>query len=174
MEQDAGNLPRVADRVIQLQPKLLGYEDKFREFCRALSKAIATTTDIPGRHRILDKTREQIQGTTSGSATKSQVALNFACSVTVDMVAQGWELTVTRKGIQLCAPKSEGITPEELKQRVRASHLLERDTQLRVPSVREFIVEMETRRLGPKRLGVRIFPNAGGPGFGRQTETCCG
>lgn len=149
LEQDAGDLSRVANRVIHLQPKLPGNEDKFREFCRKLAKVVANA-DLAARHRALDKAREEIQGPSNGTASKARVALNFACSVAVDMVAQGWEIVVTRKSIELRAPKTEGVSPEELKERVRAGHILERDAQLRVPSVREFIAEMETRRLGPK------------------------
>jgi hypothetical protein len=66
------------------------------------------------------------------------------------MVAQGWQLAVLRECVKLSAPEQEGASQEELKQNVRAGHLLERNSQLREPSVREFIRGMEQKRLGPK------------------------
>ena len=46
-------------------------------------------------------------------------------------------------------PSNEGATPEEIKQRVRAGHLVRRDAQLREPAVAEFVRGLEQRRLGP-------------------------
>jgi Domain of unknown function (DUF4338) len=149
MEPDARDVPRVADRVIALQPRLQGAEGEFRAFCRALAKMVKGAE--PGtRHRALEKAREQIQGKLGGTASKAKVSLNFACSIAVDMVAQGWEIAVNGDVVSVKAPRTEGVTPEELKQRVREGHLLERDAQLREGSVREFIRTMEQQRLGPK------------------------
>lgn len=137
-------------RVILLDPHLPGKGPEFRIFCRMLARALSTQADMQARHRVLERTRDEIQGLTGRAASQRQVILNFACSVTLDMVAQGWELKVEPKRIKLLAPQTEGVSPEELKQRIREGHLLERDAQLRIPSVREFIQEMERRRLGPQ------------------------
>jgi hypothetical protein len=149
LEQNTGNLSELVRRVIELQPRLSGSEREFRQFCRSLVKLVGAA-DPKERHVVLEKTREDIRGFTNGTATKKQLALKFACSVVIDMVAQGWELWVGHRVAQLKSPKVDGVGPDELKQRVREGHLLERDAQLREPSVREFIKEMERRRLGPK------------------------
>jgi hypothetical protein len=149
MEQDTCNVPELAGRVVELQPKLLGKEREFHEFCRLLSKLVKVT-DSAGRHRAFDEARETIQGMSNGTATKAEVALKFACSAVVDVVAQGWQLAAGKKTVTLHSPKQEGASPDEVKQRIREGHLLERDAQLREPSVRDFIKGMEQRRLGPK------------------------
>lgn len=149
LEPHPRRVPRVKHRVIILDPKLPGKGPEFREFCRALAREFASQKDGPSRHRVLERTREELQGH-ARTASRRRVILNFACSVTLDMVAQGWKLSVRPKRITLRAPRTQGVPPEELKQRIREGHLLERDAQLRVPSVREFIQEMEHRRLGPK------------------------
>lgn len=155
VEHDASGISRVADRVIDLQPKLLGKEPEFRTFCRSLFKqfqSLGTAT----RGSILERARLQIRESVSGAATKGQLALTFTCSVLIDMLAQGWDLSVDRKRIALRPPTVTGVTPEELKMRVRQGHLLERDAQLREASVSDFIKGMEKRRLGP-RGWVSIF-----------------
>lgn len=84
-----------------------------------------------------------------GLAANPDLALQFGRSVVVDVVAQAWQLKPGRKRIQMRTPANEGETPDEIKRRVRAGHLLERDAQLREPAVAEFIKGMEQRRLGP-------------------------
>jgi len=97
----------------------------------------------------IHQTREEVQALAPSVAAKPELALQFACSVVVDVVAQGWKLKPGRKKIQIETPANEGETPDEIKRRVRAGHLLERDAQLREPAVAEFIKGMEQRRLGP-------------------------
>ena len=86
----------------------------------------------------------------NGVATKAEVGLKFACSAVVDVVAQGWQLSVGKAEVELRSPSPEGASPDEVKRRIREGHLLERDAQLREASVREFIKSMEQRRLGPQ------------------------
>lgn len=149
LEQGSGDLPDLGGlRTITLRPKLLGREREFRQFCRFVAKLLEGTPPAD-RHSAIEKAREEIQGTSNLAATKGQVALNFARSVVLDMVAQGWALTFRPGFVDLQAPKTEGVTPDELKQRIREGHLLERDAQLRQTSVRQFIKDMEHRRLGP-------------------------
>lgn len=149
LEQDSGDIPELAGRVVELRPRLLGKEREFREFCRLLSKLVRVA-DVAGRHRALEEARDTIQANSNGVATKAEVALKFACSAVVDMVAQGWQLAVGKADVELRSPKVEGESPDEVKRRIREGHLLERDAQLREKAVREFIKSMEQRRLGPK------------------------
>jgi hypothetical protein len=149
MERDPGSLPRVGARVIDLNPRLFGSELEFRAFCRSLAKTISLVG--PGaRHQALEEARDEIQVAANGTSSKRRVALNFACSIVIDMVAQGWQLTASRGRVQLQAPEQSGASQEELKQSVRDGHLIERNSQLREPSVREFVRGMEQKRLGPK------------------------
>ena len=55
-------------------------------------------------------------------------------------------ITVNKQQVN---PQVEVETPDEIKRRIRAGHLLERDAQLPEASVAEFIKGMEQRRLGP-------------------------
>src|SRR3989442_1236000 len=110
MEQDTGNIPELAGRLVELQPQLSGKEQEFRDFCRLLSKLVKVT-DPGGRHRALEEAREEIRTMDNGIASKAEVALKFACSAVVDVVAQGWQLTVSKNAIELRSPKLEGVTP---------------------------------------------------------------
>src|SRR6185295_14155543 len=105
-----------------------GKENEFRDFCRLLAKMVKVT-DPSGRHRALDEAREEIQSMGNGVATKSELALKFACSAVVDVVAQGWQLAVGKTAIELRSPKVDGVSPDEIKRRIREGHLLERDAQ---------------------------------------------
>jgi hypothetical protein len=97
----------------------------------------------------IEETRAAVQSLTAGVATKADLALQFACSVVVDVVGHGWKLKVGRGKVQIQTPSDEGAKPEEIKQRIRAGHLVRRDAQLREPAVAEFVRGMEQRRLGP-------------------------
>lgn len=113
-----------------------------------LSKLVKVA-DAAGRHRALEEARETVQAMSNGVATKAEVALKFACSAVVDMLAQGWQLGLGKADFELRSPRLKGVSPDEVKRRIREGHLLERDAQLREASVREFIKGMEQRRLGP-------------------------
>jgi Domain of unknown function (DUF4338) len=148
MEQHSGNLSELGSRDIPIRPRLPGFDQEFRAFCSVLAKLLRATQSS-GRQLALEQTREDIQSSGNVAPSKREVAFKFACSVIVDVAAQGWGISVTRNGIQLSSPRVAGIAPDELKRRVREGHVLERDAQLREPSVRGFIKTMEQRRLGP-------------------------
>ena len=82
---------------------------------------------------------------------EAQVA-RVCCSVLCDLAGQGWVLRVGAPGIYAAHP-AVAATPLEEKNRVRAAHLIERDSQLAQPATRRFIKEMERRR--PTRDGWR-------------------
>lgn len=155
MEQRADNISELVDRAVEIRPKLGGHEGEFRQFCRLFIKLLKVAGE-EGRTRALREAREEIQSRGANPPTKADVALRFACSAIVDVVAQGWELEVSRSGAQLKPPHFEGATPDEIKRRIREGHLLERDAQLRQPSVREFIKAMEQQRLGPRKSWTSI------------------
>ena len=148
MEQHPGNISELGSREIDLEPKLLGKEYAFRDFCRRFARELKAAGE-EGRQQAIERTRREIELRLVHTTEKPDLALQFACSVVVDVVAQGWKLKPGRKTIQIQTPANEGQTPDEIKCRVRAGHLLERDAQLREPAVAEFIKCMEQRRLGP-------------------------
>ena len=78
--------------------------------------------------------------------SRTTVPLIFCVNVLCDLRAQGWTLRLTPRKILALAP-TNGVDAIEERARVRAAHLIERDAQLRQPSVRRFIAEMECRRL---------------------------
>jgi hypothetical protein len=67
-------------------------------------------------------------------------------SILADLVVQGWQIRVTDGAALVTAPTSEMDATAE-KDRVRRQELWKRDEQLRKPSVRRFIREMEAVRL---------------------------
>jgi len=138
----------LSGREVLLEPRLKGKDDAFRKFCRQLAKKLGAAGDET-RPDVIVQAREDVQALVAGPASNADLALQFCSSVVVDVVAQGWALKPGRTKILLQSPKTEGVTSLEIKQRIRAGHLLERDAQLREGSVTEFIRNMEQRRLGP-------------------------
>lgn len=126
-----------------IEPHLKGKEQDFISFCRWLtSEFVETRPDIASA-------RKKFRSLTNGLPAESDIRLMFACSVMLDMVARGWHISVTRKRVQLQPPSFDQASPAERKSHIRRGHLLERDSQLRELSVREFTARMEQRRLAP-------------------------
>ena len=75
--------------------------------------------------------------------------LRVCISVFCDLRVQGWTFQVEGQQMWGSLPQSHSDTPLLEKQRIREAHLFERDCQLRIPAVREFIRGMERQRLGP-------------------------
>src|SRR5437660_5299028 len=95
MEQYSGDLLELAGRVIALQPKLRQQESLFRDFCRLLEKLMRVAGEA-ARPKAIETAREEIESIGSVGSRNSEIAVKFACSVVVDVVAQGWEISVTR------------------------------------------------------------------------------
>jgi hypothetical protein len=85
----------------------------------------------------------------AGRSNAYDQIVRVCISVLCDLRLQGW-------GFRLVSSQVEGIPPSAIvgsshleKQRVREAHLFERDAQLQIPSIREFIRRMERQHLGP-------------------------
>src|SRR5262249_28667955 len=128
LEQHSYDVPELGRRVIELRPKLDGQEAAFREFCHLVAGLLKIAGDV-GRHGAFEDARSEVQRIGGPPANKAKVALKFVCSVVVDMVAQGWDLYLSGRTIELRSPRRVGITPQEVKERIREGHLLERDAQ---------------------------------------------
>lgn len=102
-------------------------------------------------HRLRDDYLEK--ALEAGGAAQ---AVRVCVSVYCDLRGQGWRFTVSDDEVRVALPK-ELDDPQREKARIRAGLLVERDRQLREPSVRTFVAEMERRRIGPQGDWVSIF-----------------
>lgn len=75
--------------------------------------------------------------------------LRVLVGVLCDLKSKGWRFRFRNGAGAIAAPEESGGTILEQKDRVRSSLLVERDAQLRIPSVRAFVKGMEQRRMGP-------------------------
>jgi hypothetical protein len=78
-----------------------------------------------------------------GPAVKAYVA------VLCDLRTQGWDLRMEARQAWIRRPQPDGTSSMAEKMRVRTAHLHERAAQLREPATRDFIGDMERRRLQP-------------------------
>lgn len=77
---------------------------------------------------------------------EEELNLLATLSVVIDLLTQGWRISNTDP-IVLDFP--EWSSAEGEKARIRQAHLIDRDAQITEPSVREFVLSMEKRRLTP-------------------------
>src|SRR6266700_3068833 len=148
MEQHPRSVFELEVRKVTLEPKLFGKEDAFRDFCERFAQKLDGAVEN-GSHEAIEAAREELRLQFRGPTQKPDLALRFACSVVVDLVSQGWNLKVGGNKVCVGKPALGGETREATKCRVRAGHLVERNAQLREPSVAAFVKSMEQRRLGP-------------------------
>lgn len=73
--------------------------------------------------------------------------LKLSTSVLYDLVAHGWAVRVDGNGAWVSRPSYESDLATTAKDRVRESEVHARDAQINEPQIREFIREMEVRRL---------------------------
>lgn len=80
---------------------------------------------------------------------KYEQEFRVCISALCDLRIQGWTFHLDQSQLWGRLPEREIESPSLEKQRVRESHLFERDAQLRDPACREFVRGMEKKRLGP-------------------------
>jgi hypothetical protein len=131
-------------------PKLECLGDVFRQRCELVQKELSTRGN-----RFVDATFIEYLRRTflvplaspSPEQLAEELQLITALSVLIDLVAQGWSIRETTPEVVL-EFESEA-TQEAEKERIRRAHLMDRDSQVREPSVIAFIRGMEKRRLTP-------------------------
>jgi hypothetical protein len=124
---------------VSFDPDLPEGADAFRRFASRFRKE--TTDDL----------RDELRGSvTSHAQLNGDLRLRLAESLLLDLADQGWDVNVRAKAVRVRMPLDEGETPTEAKDRIRKSHLVQRDNYLRQPAVREFVRTMEQRRLTSK------------------------
>ena len=81
-----------------------------------------------------------------GIRSKRRLEVVLSVHVFCDLRSQGWRLRCSRTRVSALVP-ANGLDAIAEKARVRAAHEIDRDEQLRQPSVRRFIRDMEQLRL---------------------------
>jgi Druantia protein DruA len=82
---------------------------------------------------------------------KYEQEFRVCISTLCDLRTQGWTFLLDQSQLWGRLPVRESESPSLEKQRVRESHLFERDAQLRDPATREFVRGMERIRLGTNK-----------------------
>lgn len=129
---------------IELTPRVGNSTREYLKFCRRIE---AKTRGIQGIDRITATKEFRNDLIHDHLVSEEELALLFAKSVILDLVAQGWKLKVREPKIFVYPPAFENETKDAAKEIIRNTHLLGRDIQLNENSVKEFIKGMQRRRL---------------------------
>lgn len=125
-----------------------GEKIKFARLCRLLAEDSTRASTLDFAHE------DWIRAARLGALYKQPV-LAAASRTAIDLVDQGWTVTVNRGSAEFEPPSRHGNQDEE-KSRVRAQELLRRDEQLGRASVVRFIHRMERVRSHGSQL-VSVF-----------------
>lgn len=147
MEQRSGDVLDVRREFIELRPNLNGDQEQFYQFCLRVVAAVGE--DESSLNAALERLKREVVDSTGPQSTE-RVTFSFVKSVLLDLICQGWQLEVDTPRVRLFSPLPENGSPLHEKDRVRKGHLIERDSQLRIRSVTDFIRGMERRRLTAK------------------------
>lgn len=120
-----------------------GERHGFLRLCKLLS------TEAPSNRS--DLSHEQWVAAANLGDLYTQPTLAAAAHAAIDLVAQGWTVKVDRLGPLFSPPTAQADRDAE-KERIRTQEHLRRDEQLRKPSVRRFVREMERPRPHRGRL----------------------
>ncbi|WP_431213844.1 Druantia anti-phage system protein DruA [Puia sp. P3] len=135
--------------IININPKLSEtHRVEFLGFCKRIKRKIQTR-EYEDRVLILSAEKASVNKLYRGKAFHSNTDLVFMENLILDLLFQDWNLVIQRGQIQLelevLDAKDKNMDNEKLKTRRR--HLLARDAQLGISSVKDFIRGMEKRRL---------------------------
>ena len=73
--------------------------------------------------------------------------LEAAGRILVDLARQGWTIEVDNNVVVVIQKDEDGLSVQDQKKRIREQELIKRNEQLRIPSVRRFIQNMESSKL---------------------------
>jgi hypothetical protein len=139
-------------QVIDIVPKLNQLQqNEFLDFCKQAKKATSRAT-IEQRMQFITTERERVNRSYTGKKFHSHADLLFLQNLILDLLAQDWQIIIKRDTVKMeLETLAEGDKDIGLeKNKTRRRHLLARDLQLKIPSVLEFIRNMERRRLTTK------------------------
>ena len=100
MEQRPRSVSELGARELVLKPKLFGREDTFRDFCQWFARKLDADSGN-GSQQAIDAARDELRLQFAGPTQRPDVALRFACSIVIDLVAQGWNLELLPAGCQI-------------------------------------------------------------------------
>ncbi len=138
--------------VINIKPKLSEFhQEEFLKFCKELKKQMSGKKQEQ-KEEFLQSAKERVYAEYGGKNFHPNTDLAFIESLLIDLLLQDWELSINKDNVSL---KLEFANEHEKdlmveKAKTRRRHLLARDTQLKEPSVADFIKSMEKRRLTNK------------------------
>jgi len=131
---------------ITISPKVGPLHAELIAFCKDLAEVFGSPDQLSGQVRRL----RQHASTYLDRPTINELRLMLVSNVLLDLALHGWSIARDQAKITLVPPDKRSESPLRQKDRVRQKHLIERDAQLREPSVQEFIKGMEQRRLTAK------------------------
>jgi hypothetical protein len=132
------------DGWISLAPRLPGGRDT-QALLRTVIQELAV---VPGDAEMVREVRGQALKLATERGVDSK-AFRASVWLLCDLRLQGWTYRVTDDRIEVHHPERDSRSSMLEKERVRAAHLHERNSYLSQAPVREFIRDMERRRLGP-------------------------
>ena len=138
--------------IINIDPNLTArHKAEFLDFCRRLKRR-TQNKKIEERSTYLLQEKTDINKKYSGKSFHPNTDLVFMENLMIDLLLQDWEIMIKRNKIRLelevLDDRDKNVAEEKAKTRRR--HLLARDVQLKLSSVKEFIRSMEKRRLTTK------------------------
>ncbi len=126
-----------------------------REFAKRVSRSQKIEDHGARRDSIDEKRRDFVEDIRKRSYV-DELILIAAGNVIADLAIQGWPVKVVRDQVRIAPPPPSLEGQREEKERIRAQELVNRDAQLRQPSVERFVCSMEQPRYFGSRL-VSIF-----------------
>lgn len=122
----------------------------FREHARALAR-VSRSREGDGDD-VLDEVRTDFLSSLESAPRAERSMLKAAGLVLWDLTGQGWGVRLARGNVEVRPPDEVSGDRSAEKARIRRQELLQRDAQLRVPSVQRFIREMEEPRMHKGRM----------------------
>ena len=133
-------------KIVKFEPKIKRYLPEFIDFARSARKKLAACSRENFTSTIW-RLRESILRDIPQSPNDICLRTAIAKSVLLDLAGLGWNYNIRQKVVYLRSMECHDGDIAATKAAVRRSHLVERDSQLRENSVREFVRNMERRRL---------------------------
>jgi hypothetical protein len=131
---------------LELHPRLGRRQGLFVKFCKRAATALKKAPSE--RAQVLDILRKEAKPS-SRLINTGQLDLLFVTNVILDLLSQGWELSVRGQKVKFHPPRLSENSHSS-KDLVRSRHLLGRNAQLSEGSVTDFLKKMERRRLNGK------------------------
>lgn len=91
--------------------------------------------------------KKEIENESKKSLSNIEIDQLIVKSVTLDLIAQGWKLSIDNRKINVTLPSTSLLEINDIKNLIRKGLLIQRNQQLIEPSVKDFISKCERKRL---------------------------